>query len=320
MGGVSDLKRSSVGALKIMRDFTTKTDGSASSSVDAGHTRMTVGRGKSHRTALDGQDLNAGLGLVEENEGKPSRPGRMESEDQEGEIVLPGITTGAEDVAGLSGRIRLARQNGPGTMALGRSSAISSLPYSSKWMDTQRHLLQAYEYLCHCGEAKEWMEHNVGEELGAVVDMENEMRDGIFLAKLARKFEPECVPRIFTHPKLQYRHTDNTNYFFRCLERVGLPPSFNFELTDLYEKKNFPKVVYCIHALSHILARQGRAIKVGNLVGKLEFSDDQLQKTQRGLDAAGVAMPSFGAVGKTLAKEMNVEPEPEPETEQEREY
>ncbi|MCO5597450.1 hypothetical protein L7F22_051528 [Adiantum nelumboides] len=175
----------------------------------------------------------------------------------------------------------------------------------------------AYEYLCHCGEAKEWMEHNVGEELGAVVDMENEMRDGIFLAKLARKFEPECVPRIFTHPKLQYRHTDNTNYFFRCLERVGLPPSFNFELTDLYEKKNFPKVVYCIHALSHILARQGRAIKVGNLVGKLEFSDDQLQKTQRGLDAAGVAMPSFGAVGKTLAKEMNVEPEPEPETEQE---
>lgn len=320
LGGVSDLKRSSVGALKIMRDFTTRTDGTSAHSVDAGHTRMTVGRAKSQRNALDGQDLNAGLGLVQEDEDRPKRPGRMESEDQEGEIVLPGITTGAEDVAGLSGRIRLARQNGPGTMALGRSSAaaISSLPYSSKWMDTQRHLLQAYEYLCHCGEAKEWMEHNVGEELGAVVDMENEMRDGIFLAKLARQFEPECVPRIFTHPKLQYRHTDNINYFFRCLERVGLPPSFYFELTDLYEKKNFPKVVYCIHALSHILARQGRAIKVGNLIGKLEFSDDQLQKTQRGLDAAGVAMPSFGAVGKTLAKEMNVEPELEPETEQER--
>ena len=24
---------------------------------------------------------------------------------------------------------------------------------------------------------------------------------------------------------------------------------FIFELTDLYEKKNFPKVIYCIHAL-----------------------------------------------------------------------
>lgn len=58
---------------------------------------------------------------------------------------------------------------------------------------------------------------------------------------------------------------------------------------------------------------------VSNLVGKLEFTDDQLQQTQRGLDAAGVAMPSFGGVGKALAKEMNVEPEPEPEPEPESE-
>ena len=324
LGGVSDLKRSSVGALKIMRDFTSKTNDSAIPPVEQGHTRMTVGKGRGA-----GEKERVGLGLIDENRGineangsKPARPGRMESEDQEGEIVLPGITTGAEDVAGLSGRIRLARQNGPGTMALGRSSALSSLPFSStsKWMDTQRHLLQAYEYLCHCGEAKEWMEHHVGDQLGAVVDMENEMRDGVFLAKLARSFEPDCGPRIFTHPKLQYRHTDNINYFFRFVRKAGLPDSFHFELTDLYEKKNFPKVVYCIHALSHILARQGRALKVGNLVGKLEFTDDQLQKTQRGLDAAGVAMPSFGAVGRTLAKEMNEEPEPEPETEEEREW
>jgi hypothetical protein len=54
-------------------------------------------------------------------------------------------------------------------------------------------------------------------------------------------------------------------------------------------------------------------------VGNLQFTDDQLQQTQRGLDAAGIAMPKFGALGKTLAKEMNVEPEPEPESEEERE-
>lgn len=75
--------------------------------------------------------------------------------------------------------------------------------------------------------------------------------------------------------------------------------------------------------MSHILARQGRSNKVTDLVGKLEFTDDQLQQTQRGLDAAGVAMPAFGGLGKALAKEMNVEPEPEPEpeeTEEEREY
>ncbi|CCF49439.1 hypothetical protein NDA11_005502 [Ustilago hordei] len=330
LGGVKDLKRSSVGALKMIKDFTKKTDDLGAYGDQHGHTRMTVGRSRGQRTqSIDAtasplaNSLN-GLNLeptIEEGWQKPARPGRMESEDQEGEIVLPGITTGAEDVAGLHGRIRLARADGPGTMALGRPSAASSnLPFtsSSKWMDTQRHLLQAYEYLCHCGEAKEWMELHVGEQLGHVVEMENEMRDGIFLAKLAKKFEPDCVPRIFVHPKLQYRHTDNINYFFSFINRAGLPIFFQFELTDLYEKKNFPKVVYCIHALSHVLARQGRALKVGNLIGKLEFTDDQLQKTQKGLDASGVAMPSFGAVGKALAKEMNIEPEPEPETEQER--
>ncbi|PWZ01991.1 hypothetical protein BCV70DRAFT_171458 [Testicularia cyperi] len=334
LGGVKDLKRSSVGALKMIKDFTKKTDELSELGDSFGHTRMTVGRARGQRPlSYDGaaavaanSSLASGMNAlhleptIEEGWQKPSRPGRMESEDQEGEIVLPGITTGAEDVAGLHGRIRLARADGPGTMALGRPSATSSLPFSSgsKWMDTQRHLLQAYEYLCHCGEAKEWMEHNVGEQLGHVVEMENEMRDGIFLAKLAKRFEPECVPRIFVHTKLQYRHTDNINYFFAFINKVGLPHFFHFELTDLYEKKNFPKVVYCIHALSHVLARQGRALKVGNLIGKLEFTDDQLQKTQKGLDASGVAMPSFGGVGKALAKEMNIEPEPEPETEEER--
>ncbi|CDU23551.1 related to Ras GTPase-activating-like protein IQGAP2 [Sporisorium scitamineum] len=331
LGGVKDLKRSSVGALKMIKDFTQKTDDLGALGDQHGHTRMTVGRSRGQRpqsmdsTGAPLADRLNGLNLeptIEEGWQKPGRPGRMESEDQEGEIVLPGITTGAEDVAGLQGRIRLARADGPGTMALGRPSATSSssLPFtsSSKWMDTQRHLLQAYEYLCHCGEAKEWMELHVGEHLGHVVEMENEMRDGIFLAKLAKTFEPECVPRIFVHPKLQYRHTDNINYFFSFINKVGLPHFFQFELTDLYEKKNFPKVVYCIHALSHVLARQGRALKVGNLIGKLEFTDDQLQKTQKGLDASGVAMPSFGGVGKALAKEMNIEPEPEPETEQER--
>ena len=106
-------------------------------------------------------------------------------------------------------------------------------------------------------------------------------------------------------------------------------------MTDLYEKKNFPKVIYCIHALrsvctlsvnilllltchSHLLARRGLAQRIGNLVGHLQFSDDQLQQTHKGLKESGVAMPNFGNVGRELAKEINEEPEEEPETEEER--
>ena len=62
------------------------------------------------------------------------------------------------------------------------------------------------------------------------------------------------------------------------------------------------------------------AQRIGNLLGRLEFSDDQLQQTEDGLRQAGVAMPNFGGVGRELAKEINEEPEEEPETEEEREF
>jgi Ras GTPase-activating-like protein IQGAP2/3 len=61
------------------------------------------------------------------------------------------------------------------------------------------------------------------------------------------------------------------------------------------------------------------ADRIGNLLGQLRFSDDQLQKTQKGLKEAGVSMPNFSNVGRELAKEINEEPDEEPETEDERE-
>ena len=60
------------------------------------------------------------------------------------------------------------------------------------------------------------------------------------------------------------------------------------------------------------------AERIGNLLGQLQFSDDQLQKTQKGLKDAGVPMPNFSNVGRELAKEINEEPEEESETEDER--
>lgn len=50
-------------------------------------------------------------------------------------------------------------------------------------------------------------------------------------------------------------------------------------------------------------------------MGQLKFSDDQLQRTDNGLKASGVAIPNFGNVGKELAKEINEEPDPETDDE-----
>ncbi|KAI0268208.1 hypothetical protein BC834DRAFT_821746 [Gloeopeniophorella convolvens] len=227
-----------------------------------------------------------------------------------------------DGVAGIPGRLKFSRDkvpNSPTSSSLPSSSLPSARYTRGLWADTQRHLIQAYEYLCHVGEAQQWIEGCLGEELGfGVVDMEESLRNGVVLAKLVRVFQGEAVVRrIYEAPKLDFRHSDNINYFFNFVRHVGLPESFIFELTDLYEKKNLPKVIYCIHALSHLLSRRGLAERIGNLVGHLQFSDDQLQKTQKGLKDAGVPMPNFGDVGRELALEINEEPE---ETEEEIRY
>lgn len=79
--------------------------------------------------------------------------------------------------------------------------------------------------------------------------------------------------------------------------------------------------IYTHHAkamYSHLLARQGRADRISNLVGQFEFTDEQLAATQKGLQ--GVAMPNFSSVGNALAKDMKWAEEEEVETEDEREF
>ncbi|KAG6817391.1 hypothetical protein H0H87_009035 [Tephrocybe sp. NHM501043] len=242
----------------------------------------------------------------------PSSPEKPLSPEKPWRTSVP--VPDGDDVAGLPGRIQLKAPSVPST------PLPSARLLGSSWADTQRHLIHAYEYLCHVGEAQQWIEGCLGEELEfGVVEMEEGLRNGVVLAKLVRTFQGEgAVRKIYEAPKLDFRHSDNINYFFIFVRQVGLPEGFIFELTDLYEKKNLPKVIYCIHALSHLLARRGMAERIGNLLGRLQFSDDQLMKTQKGLKDAGVVMPNFGNVGRELAKEINEEPEVEVESEEER--
>ncbi|KAF9189282.1 hypothetical protein BGZ51_009729 [Haplosporangium sp. Z 767] len=202
------------------------------------------------------------------------------------DLTLNGET---EDVTGMKGRIRLMRDDGA---------------RGGRWMDQSRKQMQAYEYLCHIGEAKEWIEACINEEIDAITTLEESLRNGVVLAKLARYFDPVSVKRIFEHPVLQFKHSDNINCLFKAMRKLKLPEIFIFELTDLYDKKNIPKVIYCIHALSHMLATKGMAPGIKNLVGELQFTDAEIHATRQGLDAAGISMPSFGNVGTALAKEL----------------
>ncbi|KAF9884324.1 hypothetical protein FE257_001902 [Aspergillus nanangensis] len=218
-------------------------------------------------------------------------------------------------VVGLQGRRRLRRAD---SVAVKNTPTAARRPNASSWaagnwMDQQRQFLQAYEYLCHIGEAKEWIEEVIQKQIPPIVQLEEALRDGVTLAEVVQAMYPNRTQRVFRHPRLQYRHSDNIALFFRFLDDVELPELFRFELIDLYEKKNLPKVIHCIHALSWLLFKKGVIdFRMGNLVGQLEFEHHELEQTQKGLDKAGVSMPSFSG----MAANFGAEPEPEPEPEE----
>ncbi len=51
----------------------------------------------------------------------------------------------------------------------------------------------------------------------------------------------------------------------------------------------------------YILSSTGQASPINDLVGLLEFTEDELLKAQKGLDAAGVTLPNFKNVSRELA-------------------
>ena len=106
---------------------------------------------------------------------------------QRQDLTQPGIVDG---VAGLPGRLHLKAPN-----ALPNPTPSARL-LGGSWADKQRHLIQAYEYLCHVGEAQQWIEGCLGEELEfGVVEMEDGLRNGVVLAKLVRGFQGESAVR-----------------------------------------------------------------------------------------------------------------------------
>ncbi|KAK2061887.1 GTPase-activator protein for ras-like GTPase [Colletotrichum caudatum] len=226
------------------------------------------------------------------------------------------ITAPAQEVVGLRGRRRLQRADQPNTTRAGQRTGGYGWE-GRNWMDKQRQFLQAYEYLCHIGEAKEWIEDIIHRAIPPIVELEEALRDGVTLAEVVEALNPDRRFRIFRHQKLQFRHSDNIAIFFRYLDEVELPDLFRFELIDLYEKKNIPRVIHCIHALSWLLFRKGIVdFRIGNLVGQLEFEHHELEAMQKGLDKLGANMPSFGNMGADFGVEPAT-PEPE-ETEEER--
>ncbi|XP_010642100.1 ras GTPase-activating-like protein IQGAP3 [Fukomys damarensis] len=183
-------------------------------------------------------------------------------------------------------------------------------------MDEQRRQNVAYQYLCRLEEAKRWMEACLKEELPSPVELEESLRNGVLLAKLGHCFAPSVVPlkKIYDVEQLRYqatglhfRHTDNINFWLSAVAHIGLPSTFFPETTDIYDKKNMPRVVYCIHALSLFLFRLGLAPQIHDLYGKVQFTDEELSNMASELAKYGLQLPAFSKIGGILANELSVD-------------
>ncbi|KAG1174503.1 hypothetical protein G6F70_004765 [Rhizopus microsporus] len=208
---------------------------------------------------------------------------------------LSNINLSEEDaVAGMSNRIRLTK--------------AEQTKNDSRWADKMRSLVQVHEYLCHIGEAIEWIESFLGEKIddndnkeASIVHLEKTLHDGVVLAKLAQKIHPGIISSIISgDAKFKFLRSNNINAFLQVLKEVGLPSIFWFEFVDLYDGKNMPKNEY-----SHLLHSTQVAPAIKNLHGEFNFSEDILVATQRSLEKSGATMPNFNNLGSSLQKELD---------------
>ncbi|XP_035292082.1 ras GTPase-activating-like protein IQGAP2 isoform X1 [Anguilla anguilla] len=195
-------------------------------------------------------------------------------------------------------------------------SIVDDERLSAEEMDERRRQNIAYEYLCHLEEAKQWMEACLEEELPPPTELEEGLRNGVYLGKLATFFAPKMVSekKIYDRDQARYkrtglhfRHTDNTVQWLRAMESVGLPKIFYPETTDVYDRKNMPRVIYCIHALSLYLYKLGIAPQIQDLLGKVNFTEEEISNVRKELDKYGIQMPTFSKIGGILANELSVD-------------
>uniref|UniRef100_A0A8C5AZ72 IQ motif containing GTPase activating protein 1 n=1 Tax=Gadus morhua TaxID=8049 RepID=A0A8C5AZ72_GADMO len=160
------------------------------------------------------------------------------------------------------------------------------------------------------------MEACLDEELPPTTELEEGLRNGVYLAKLGNFFAPHTVSlkKIYDREQTRYkatglhfRHTDNVIQWLNAMTEKGLPKIFYPETTDIYDRKNMPRCIYCIHALSLYLFKLGLAPQIQDLYGKVDFTEEEINNMKSELEKYGIQMPAFSKIGGILANELSVD-------------
>ena len=179
------------------------------------------------------------------------------------------------------------------TTPKGNNSSNASTNFSK---DINNKASGGYEYLCRILAIKKWLETVISEPINETpVEMITYLRNGIYLAKLANAILPSKKTVYMNDSRLQFKHTENINRFFQLLDYLKVPEVFSFELTDLYDAKDIPKVWLCLHAMSYMLHKLDNGYpQVENLVGEPIFSEEDITTANRAL--RGTGLPNFSSI------------------------
>jgi len=140
------------------------------------------------------------------------------------------------------------------------SSAVIASPPPKRKDDMGKITLNQYQLqgiscLQDQERAKAWIEAVLG------TSMKNGFSDsicnGVVLCNLMNKVRPNSIPNIHQAKSQAFLALENINFFLSACLEMGVSFTDIFSPTDLYEKRNIPKVVKCILSVGSIATKLG---------------------------------------------------------------
>lgn len=202
-----------------------------------------------------------------------------------------------------------------GKLTTNRQRSVSGMQHRLDGIGEERtatvYASKQLEFVCRLFEVKTWVEQVLDKELDIdeanISQFQNYFRNGVLLAEIIQKLQSDSIKGIYYGQKsdgdlkytnkkgLYFKFTENIVQFLNYLRGVELPEMFIFETTDLFEMRNFPKVIFCIQALSYMLAMKGKAPSLRRVVpSEINVSDEQLKAVSSQI--RGLRLPNFETI------------------------
>lgn len=194
------------------------------------------------------------------------------------------------------------RDNNNSDTSNSRGSGINSSTFTKTFStkNINKHLntatksdtddLKLYSFICRMIEIKKWIENllkiNLNINISNIDEFPEYLTNGVLLAEVVKHFNPSSKKKVFNPDstyklgrKKDFRFTENIVFFLNFTKDIKLPSMFIFETNDLYERKNIPKVIACLHALACLIGTPIEPIDISGI----DIDNDKLRKIKHSI-------------------------------------